>query len=117
MPRRARIALPNVPVHLIQRGNNRQPCFFADEDFRRYMDWPTDYAGKIGGRVHAKALMTNHVHFDFCRPCEWPDLVDEIRRATNDNFELGSETLRGRACYDDCQKGGGFRGGHANQFA
>jgi len=30
MPRRARIALPNVPVHLIQRGNNRQPCFFAD---------------------------------------------------------------------------------------
>jgi putative transposase len=30
MPRRPRIALPNVPVHLIQRGNNRQPCFFAD---------------------------------------------------------------------------------------
>jgi len=37
MPRRARIALPNVPVHLIQRGNNRQPCFFADEDYRRYL--------------------------------------------------------------------------------
>lgn len=28
MPRRARIALPNIPVHLIQRGNNRQACFF-----------------------------------------------------------------------------------------
>lgn len=39
MPRRARIALPNIPVHLIQRGNNRQPCFFADEDYRRYLDW------------------------------------------------------------------------------
>jgi putative transposase len=37
--RRARIALPNIPVHLIQRGNNRQPCFFADEDYRRYLDW------------------------------------------------------------------------------
>jgi hypothetical protein len=35
--------------------------------------------------------MTNRVHFDFCRPREWPDLVDEIRRATNGNFELGSE--------------------------
>ncbi|WP_202593409.1 hypothetical protein [Ferriphaselus sp. R-1] len=43
MPRRARIALPNVPVHLIQRGNNRQPCFFADEDYRRYLDWLAEY--------------------------------------------------------------------------
>jgi putative transposase len=41
MPRRARSALPNVPIHLIQRGNNRQPCFFADEDYRRYLDWLT----------------------------------------------------------------------------
>jgi len=44
MPRRARIALPNIPVHIIQRGNNRQPCFFADEDYRRYLDWLAEYA-------------------------------------------------------------------------
>lgn len=62
MPRRARIALPNVPVHLIQRGNNRQPCFFADEDYRRYLDWLTEYAAKSGCRIHAYVLMTNHVH-------------------------------------------------------
>ena len=62
MPRRARIALPNVPIHLIQRGNNRQPCFFADEDYRRYLDWLAEYAGKSGCRIHAYALMTNHVH-------------------------------------------------------
>jgi len=62
MPRRARIALPNVPVHLIQRGNNRQPCFFADEDYRRYLDWLTEYAGKTGCRIHSYVLMTNHVH-------------------------------------------------------
>jgi len=62
MPRRARIALPNVPVHLIQRGNNRQPCFFADEDYRRYLDWLMEYADKTGCRIHAYALMTNHVH-------------------------------------------------------
>jgi putative transposase len=62
MPRRARIPLPNVPIHLIQRGNNRQPCFFADEDYRRYLDWLTEYAGKTGCRVHAYVLMTNHVH-------------------------------------------------------
>lgn len=39
MPRRARLALTNVPLHLIQRGNNRQVCFFADEDYRLYLDW------------------------------------------------------------------------------
>ncbi|MES2535084.1 MAG: transposase, partial [Pseudomonadota bacterium] len=32
MPRRPRLTLPNVPLHLIQRGNNRQACFFSDQD-------------------------------------------------------------------------------------
>ena len=27
MPRRPRLSLPNVPMHVIQRGNNRQACF------------------------------------------------------------------------------------------
>jgi putative transposase len=62
MPRRARIALPNVPVHIIQRGNNRQPCFFADEDYRAYLAWLAEYAGRTGCRIHAYVLMTNHVH-------------------------------------------------------
>jgi len=34
MPRRARLALPNVPLHLIQRDNNHQGSFFTDEDYR-----------------------------------------------------------------------------------
>jgi len=62
MPRRARLALPNVPLHLIQRGNNRQVCFVADEDCRFYLDWLGEYAGKTGCRIHAYVLMTNHVH-------------------------------------------------------
>ncbi len=62
MPRRARLVLANVPLHIIQRGNNRQACFFADEDYRFYLDWLTEYAGKTGCQVHAYVLMTNHVH-------------------------------------------------------
>lgn len=27
MPRRARHYLPNQPYHIVQRGNNREPCF------------------------------------------------------------------------------------------
>ncbi|MBA3032162.1 MAG: transposase [Gammaproteobacteria bacterium] len=62
MPRRPRLALPGYPLHLIQRGNNRQPCFFADEDYLRYLEWLAEYADKTGCRVHAYVLMTNHVH-------------------------------------------------------
>jgi len=62
MPRRPRVVLPNIPLHLIQRGNNRQVCFVADEDYRFYLDWLNEFAGKTGCRVHAYVLMTNHVH-------------------------------------------------------
>ena len=62
MPRRPRLALPGVPLHLIQRGNNRQACFFAEEDYRFYLERLSEHAGKSGCRVHAYVLMTNHVH-------------------------------------------------------
>ena len=62
MPRRARLTLPNVPMHLIQRGNNRQACFYADEDYCFYLDWLAEYAVKTRCRIHAYVLMTNHVH-------------------------------------------------------
>lgn len=62
MPRRPRLALPNVPLHIIQRGNNRQACFYAEEDYRIYLDWLREYADKTGCHVHAYVLMTNHVH-------------------------------------------------------
>ena len=62
MPRRPRLTLPHVPLHLIQRGNNRQLCFAVEEDYRRYLDWLKEYADKTGCRIHAYVLMTNHVH-------------------------------------------------------
>lgn len=62
MPRRARVCLPHIPLHIIQRGNNRSACFFADEDYRFYLDWLGEYATKTRCRVHAYVLMTNHVH-------------------------------------------------------
>lgn len=62
MPRRPRVVLPDVPLHLIQRGNNRQVCFVADEDYRFYLDRIQEFAGKTGCQVHAYVLMTNHVH-------------------------------------------------------
>jgi putative transposase len=62
MPRRARIIIPGVPVHLIQRGNNRQACFYCDEDYQSYLEWLRNYAHDSGCAIHAYVLMTNHVH-------------------------------------------------------
>ena len=62
MPRRARIALADVPLHVIQRGNNRQACFFADDDYAYYLDQLKQCAQRAGCAIHAYVLMTNHVH-------------------------------------------------------
>jgi len=62
MPRKPRFNLPGVPQHLIQRGNNRQPCFLADIDYRRYLDDLAEASLKYHIHVHAYVLMTNHVH-------------------------------------------------------
>ncbi|MCI5146527.1 MAG: transposase, partial [Candidatus Electrothrix sp. AR3] len=62
MPRRPRIIVPGTPLHIIQRGNNRQACFFAEEDYLFYLDWLKGYAKSAQCAVHAYVLMANHVH-------------------------------------------------------
>jgi len=62
MPRRPRLDLPGVSQHLIQRGNDRQPCFFADIDRVRYLQDLRELARTHDCQVHAYVLMTNHVH-------------------------------------------------------
>lgn len=49
MPRRSRLILPEVPHHVIQRGNNRDACFYADEDYQCYLQWLEEYGGAWSG--------------------------------------------------------------------
>ena len=62
MPRRPRIHLDGVPLHIVQRGHNREPCFFAEEDYHAYLHWLGEALQKGRCALHAYALMTNHVH-------------------------------------------------------
>ncbi len=62
MPRRPRIVAPGIPLHLIQRGNNHQACFFAEDDYLTYLEWLEEYASYADCKIHAYVLMTNHVH-------------------------------------------------------
>ena len=62
MARLPRICLPGIAQHVIQRGNNRQVCFGANDDFAAYAHWLEEYAEKYHVAVHAWVFMTNHVH-------------------------------------------------------
>lgn len=62
MPRRPRVHLAGQPLHIVQRGHNRQACFFREDDYRRYLHWLALALSKHRCALHAYALMTNHVH-------------------------------------------------------
>ena len=62
MARKSRFNIPGIPQHIIQRGNNREPCFFAEEDYYRYLNDLKESAKKNNVAIHAYVLMTNHVH-------------------------------------------------------
>lgn len=62
MARLPRFYLPGQPLHVIQRGNNRDPIFAADADYQFYLRCLQEAAEKHALTVHAYVLMTNHVH-------------------------------------------------------
>ena len=82
MPRRPRIHLDGVPLHIVQRGHNREPCFFAEEDYHAYRHWLGEALRECGCRLHAYALMTNHVHLLLTpkKAAEVPRLIISLGR-------------------------------------
>ncbi|MEO8675728.1 MAG: transposase [Casimicrobiaceae bacterium] len=62
MPRLRRFFVPDTPLHVIQRGNNRDPIFGAPADLSFYKECLAHSARKHGVAIHAYVLMTNHVH-------------------------------------------------------
>ncbi|MGH8035734.1 MAG: transposase [Nevskiales bacterium] len=62
MARLPRYGLPGQPQHVIQRGNNRNPIFFAPEDYGFFLECLREGCGKYACSVHVYVLMTNHVH-------------------------------------------------------
>lgn len=62
MPRKARILVPNYPHHIVQRGHNRKVVFLANDDYRFYLENLKEWKIKLGVKLYAWCLMTNHVH-------------------------------------------------------
>ena len=79
MPRKARILVPNYPHHIVQRGHNRNAVFVADEDYRFYLDNLKEWKTKLGIKLYAWCLMTNHIHL-VIEPADDASSVSELMK-------------------------------------
>jgi len=52
-PRKPRFNLPGIPQHVIQRGNDREPCFFTKADYHRYLDDLRESATRFPRQLYA----------------------------------------------------------------
>ncbi len=62
MARLPRLEIPGVAQHIVQRGNNRLPCFLDDGDRHRYLQFLQESLRGSDCQLHAYVLMDNHVH-------------------------------------------------------
>lgn len=62
MARLPRLDLPGMPQHVVQRGNNRLPCFVDANDRLSYLHFLGTAVAAEECRLHAYVLMDNHVH-------------------------------------------------------
>jgi putative transposase len=62
MARQPRLELAGVPLHVIQRGNNRTACFVSDGERHLYLKYLAGAGTRHGCAIHAYVLMPNHVH-------------------------------------------------------
>ena len=62
MPRSARVVVPGLAHHVVQRGNRRQPIFFDDADRRTYVQLLARACSGERTVCLAWCLMDNHVH-------------------------------------------------------
>jgi putative transposase len=91
MARLARIAVPNVPYHVTQRGNRRQPVFFGQADYQTYRGLLRDESQRWHLQIWAYCLMTNHVHL-----VVWPEQAESLSRAIAETHRRYSRAVNFR---------------------
>lgn len=62
MPYPSRYLHLDHPQHLVQRGHNRAPVFFADDDYRMFLSMLYLASRRYRLEVYSYVLMTNHIH-------------------------------------------------------
>ena len=91
MARTARLVVPGIPHHVTQRGNRRQPTFFSDSDYARYLALLRHWCAEAGTRIWAWCLMPNHVHLILV-----PSHEDGLRAALSETHRRYTSLINSR---------------------
>src|SRR5688572_9638970 len=75
MPRGPRLIVPEIAVHIVQRGHDRSDCFRHETDYLVYLANLRDLAASSCCSLHTYCLMTSHVHLLLT-----PDRADSCAR-------------------------------------
>jgi putative transposase len=62
MARQVRLIVPDIALHIVQRGVDREDCFAEDTDRLVYLSLLRELCAESQCALHAYCLMTNHVH-------------------------------------------------------
>ena len=84
MTRLPRICPAGVPLHLMQRGHNRQVCFASATDYATYAHYLHTAACRFKVSIHAWVFMTNHVHI-LATPLQ-ADSISKLMQVLNRNY-------------------------------
>jgi putative transposase len=99
MPRMPRVVVPGLPLHVIQRGNNRQAIFFTDQDYDRFHTDLRTASERFDCVIHAYVYMTSHVHL-----LVTPSTRRGISRMMQSVRRLASGLRNGRRHIGGCSK-------------
>lgn len=83
MARVARIVVPGMAFHVVQRGNHREGVFFGQRDREIFLAILQEYAERYMLRILAYCLMGNHYHL-ICVPDRETSMASAIGRANAD---------------------------------
>ena len=62
MARRPRLFVADIPYHIVQRGNNKNPIFFSEQDYIFFLEVLGEAKLKHPCLIYSYCLMTNHFH-------------------------------------------------------
>lgn len=86
MPRTARITMDSACYHIITRGNQKQPVFLDNKDFKKFLFLLNRYKKRFQFKLYSFCLMPNHVHLVL--EVEGSNTLQKIMRSLNLSYTL-----------------------------
>lgn len=102
MARQLRHFVPNQPLLVLLRGNNRSQVFIDDADYQVFADWLLDTGGTHRCEIHAYVLMPNHIHllvtpwYESSLPKLMQSMGRRYVRYFNDRYQRSGTLWEGR---------------------